>query len=80
MSSPPAQHIDGTLKGGLMIKRGSSAYTPRQAVLWLLSIEFPHAVSEEDIAHGRFPTTLENLTLINRLFLVTVPFENTMMH
>ncbi|KAG5725999.1 Arylamine N-acetyltransferase, partial [Termitomyces sp. T112] len=70
----------GTLTGGLTIKHSSSAYSPRQITHWLSSISFPYPVSDDDIAQGRFPTTLENLTLINRLFLVSVPYENTMMH
>ncbi|KAG6817219.1 hypothetical protein H0H87_011577 [Tephrocybe sp. NHM501043] len=80
MASSTNQPIDGTLEGGLMIKPSESFYTTGQITTWLSSIHFPHPVSEDDIANGRFPTTLQNLTLINRLFLVAVPYENTMMH
>ncbi|KAG6837985.1 hypothetical protein H0H93_008379 [Arthromyces matolae] len=68
--------IEGTLEGGTLIKRGPSAYSPAQAAKWLVGIEFPNTISEDDIAHNRFPATLENLILINRLFLVAVPYEN----
>ncbi|KAF8076134.1 arylamine N-acetyltransferase 1 [Lyophyllum atratum] len=70
----------GTLQGGIRIKGSSSLFTPAQITTWLSTIGFPSHFTEDDILEGRFPTTLENLHLVARLYLVAFPYENTMMH
>ncbi|GLB33556.1 putative N-acetyltransferase [Lyophyllum shimeji] len=70
----------GTLQGGTLIKASSSVYTPGQISTWLSTIGFPHSFTEDDILHGRFPTTLENLHIVTRLHIIAFPFENIMMH
>ncbi|TFK43192.1 hypothetical protein BDQ12DRAFT_674553 [Crucibulum laeve] len=73
-------HVEGTLHDGLWIKKVASVYTASQVVRWLQHIKYVHSFTEDDIAAGRFPVTLENLVIITRLQLVTFPYENTEMH
>lgn len=70
----------GKLRDGVRIKKRRSAYSSQQLVRWLEEIEYPKIYTEEDIASGRFPTTLDNMTIIQRLHLVKYPYENTEMH
>ncbi|KAJ8085972.1 hypothetical protein PM082_004791 [Marasmius tenuissimus] len=67
------------------IKSAPSVYSTAQVPQWLQAIEYPDANSSSDavesqLREGKFPTTLENLTLLNRLHLLAFPFENLDMH
>ncbi|KAF9013614.1 cysteine proteinase [Hymenopellis radicata] len=72
--------LNGELRDSLRIKTIHSRYTPSQISQWLSSISFPTSYSADELARGAFPTTLENMHIINRLHIVTYPYENTAMH
>ncbi|KAL0062640.1 hypothetical protein AAF712_010477 [Marasmius tenuissimus] len=59
------------------IKSAPSVYSTAQVLQWLQAIEYPDANSSSDavesqLREGKFPTTLENLTLLNRLHLLAM--------
>ncbi|KAJ8085971.1 hypothetical protein PM082_004790 [Marasmius tenuissimus] len=68
------------------IKSAPSVYPTTQILQWLRAIEYPDAISSSDavesqLKEGKFPRTLENLTLLNQLHLLAFPpFENLDMH
>lgn len=64
----------------MKIKQVKSQYTPQQIVQYLEHIKFPAPPSIEQISAGAFECTLDNLALVVRRHLVTIPFENTDMH
>lgn len=70
----------GRLHGDLWIKPVTSYYSASQVVQWLSRINYETIFTEEEIALGRFPADLRNLSILMRLHLVTFPFENTAMH
>lgn len=70
----------GKLRDDVRIKTRRSEYDPEQIARWLEEIEFPKVYSAKDIAAGLFPTTLDNMKIINRLHIVKYPYENTEMH
>ncbi|KIY73400.1 cysteine proteinase [Cylindrobasidium torrendii FP15055 ss-10] len=70
----------GKLRDDVRIKKRQSEYTPEQVSRWLEEIEFPEVYSAQDIAAGLFPTTFDNMKMINRLHIVKYPYENTEMH
>jgi len=71
---------DGVLQNSLRIKKVDSVYTPHQVSQWLACINFPGIYSEQELASGGFPTTLDHLFTLVRLSLVKFPYENTDMH
>ncbi|PFH49730.1 hypothetical protein AMATHDRAFT_194465 [Amanita thiersii Skay4041] len=77
-----ASQLDGTLQGGLYIKKVPSSYSPAQITQYLSRIGFSPTeyVQESLIANNMFPSTLENLERIVRLHLCSFAFENTAMH
>jgi hypothetical protein len=76
--APPV--ISGTLQEGLWIKKVPSRCTADQVAEYLSAIEYEPVYDAKAIASGQFPTSLESLTQVMRLHLLTFPFENTAMH
>ncbi|KAK7692954.1 hypothetical protein QCA50_004595 [Cerrena zonata] len=71
-------HPAAKLRGCLWIKKVSSVYSAGQVSNWLKRIGFPGAISDDMVTH--FDASLENLSILHRLHLVTFAFENTPMH
>ncbi|KIY73402.1 cysteine proteinase [Cylindrobasidium torrendii FP15055 ss-10] len=70
----------GKLRDDVRIKKRQSAYTSEQIAQWLKAIDYPKVYSAEDIVTGTFPTTLDNIKIMQRLHMVKFPYENTEMH
>ncbi|KAJ4487754.1 hypothetical protein J3R30DRAFT_843226 [Lentinula aciculospora] len=72
------QQQNGQLRNGLWIKLVPSLYDKNQVSNWLSRIKYPGSWSADNVEN--FETNLENLSILQRLQIVTFAFENTAMH
>ncbi|KAL0566128.1 hypothetical protein V5O48_015889 [Marasmius crinis-equi] len=73
--------MTGTLTNGRWIKKMPSTYSKSQVLEWLSYIGYDVTPAvEKSLENETFPANLDNLTIIQRLHLIAVPFENTSMH
>ncbi|KAJ3506700.1 hypothetical protein NLJ89_g6727 [Agrocybe chaxingu] len=76
----PAEIRRGILQGGAWIKKVPSYYMSTQAAQFLACMGLDLGIDENDIASGSAPTSVESLALIVKHFLLSFPWENTVMH
>ncbi|KAJ8082770.1 hypothetical protein PM082_008626 [Marasmius tenuissimus] len=73
--------MTGTLADGRWIKKMPSPYSKTQVLDWLSYIGYDVTPAVESfVENDTFPANLENLTVIQRLHLLAITFENTSMH
>ena len=73
--------ITGTLRGGALIRKQESWYTPEQTKQYLDRVGWKEgSYSTEDIAEGRFPANLVNLAILMKRHLISFPNDTTPMH
>jgi len=70
----------GYLRDNLWIKPTPSAYTPSEIRQYLLAMGYSPLPTEEEIAAGRFPRSVETLEAVMQTMVFGVPFENTSIH
>ncbi|KAG7095319.1 hypothetical protein E1B28_006084 [Marasmius oreades] len=73
--------MTGILSDGRWIKKMPSPYSKSQVLKWLACIDYDVTPSvEASVVNDTFPANLDNLTIIQRLHLLGIKFENTQMH
>ncbi|ESK86123.1 arylamine n-acetyltransferase 1 [Moniliophthora roreri MCA 2997] len=73
--------MTSTLSSGAFVEPQASPCTKAQVLAWLDFIQFPvDDTIKTSIENDQFGATLKNLTTLNRLYLVKVPFESTLIH
>jgi hypothetical protein len=71
----------GMLANGRYIKKMPSQYSKSQVLEWLTLIGYDVTSKvQSDVENDTFQADLHNLTILMRLHIVGIPFENTEMH